>query len=67
MPQTEISGMEQEALPSAARGEPCPYLEYNPPWRGPASEEDEEALLDFDLEALPELGPEVDCLPPGAI
>ena len=35
---------------------PAPYFEYNPPWRGPASEEDE-ALLDFDLEALLE----VDC------
>ena len=29
---------------------PAPYFEYNPPWRGPASEEDEKALLDFDLE-----------------
>ena len=29
------------------------------PWRGPESEEDEGALLDFDLEALLELGPEV--------
>ena len=37
---------------------PAPYFEYNPPWRGPASEE--EALLDFDVEAPPELGPEVD-------
>ena len=40
---------------------PSPYFEYSPPWRDPASEEDEEALPDFDLEALPELGPEVDC------
>ena len=40
---------------------PAPFFEYSPPWRGPESEEDEEALLDFDLEALPELGPEVDC------
>ena len=31
------------------------------PWRGSASEGDEEALLDFDLEALLDLGPEVDC------
>ena len=38
----------------------APYFKYHPPWRGPASEEDEEALLDFNLEALPELGPEVD-------
>ena len=38
---------------------PAPYFEYNPPWRGPASEEEEEALLDFDLETLPEFGPEV--------
>ena len=37
---------------------PAPYFEYSPPWRGPESEE--EGLLDFDLEALPELGPEVD-------
>ena len=40
---------------------PAPFFEYSPPWRGPESEEDEEALLDFDLEALPELGPEVNC------
>ena len=40
---------------------PAPFFEYSPPWRGPESEEAEEALLDFDLEALPELGPEVDC------
>ena len=38
-----------------------PYFEYNPPWRGPASEEDEETLLDFNLEAPLELGLEVDC------
>ena len=38
-----------------------PYFEYNPPWRGPASEEDEEGLLDFDLETPLELGPEVNC------
>ena len=41
---------------------PAPYFEYSPPWRGPEFEEDEEALLDFDLEALLELGPEVNCL-----
>ena len=40
---------------------PAPFFEYSHPWRGPESEEDEEVLLDFDLEALPELGPEVDC------
>ena len=40
---------------------PAPYFEYNPPWRGPASEEEEDALLDFDVEALLELGPKVDC------
>ena len=34
----------------------APYFEYNPPWRGPASAEDKEAVLDFDLEAPPELG-----------
>ena len=39
---------------------PAPLFEYSPPWRGPESGEDEEALLDFHLEALPELGPEVD-------
>ena len=42
-------------------GSPATYFEYSPPWKGPASEEDEEALLDFDLEAPPELGPEIDC------
>ena len=35
---------------------PTPFLECSPPWRGPESEEDEEDLLDFDLETLPELG-----------
>ena len=43
---------------------PAPFFEHSPPWRGPGSGEDEEAklaLLDFDLEALPELGLEVDC------
>ena len=41
---------------------PAPFFKYSPPWRGPGSGEDKEAelpLLDFDLEALPELGPEV--------
>ena len=41
---------------------PVPFFEYSPPWLGPGSGEDEEAkppLLDFDLEPLPELGPEV--------
>ena len=33
----------------------APYFEYHPPWRGPESEEKEEAPMDFDLEALPEL------------
>ena len=36
------------------------YFEYHPPWRGPESKEKEEAPVDFDLEAPPELGPEVD-------
>ena len=39
----------------------APYFKYNPPWRGPASEEDEEAVPDFNLEAPPELGLEVNC------
>ena len=42
---------------------PASFFEYSPPHRGPGSREDEKAkppLLDFDLEALPELGPEVD-------
>ena len=42
---------------------PAPFFEYSPPQWGPGSGEDEEAklpLLDFDLEAPPELGPEVD-------
>ena len=39
----------------------APYFEYHPSWRGPESKEDEEAPVDFDLEALLELGPEVDC------
>ena len=40
----------------------APFFEYSPPQRGPGSGEDEEAelpLLDFDLEDLHELGPEV--------
>ena len=59
--QTEILGMEQEVPLGVAIETPAPYFEYNPPWRGPAPEEEEEALLDFDLEALLELGPEVNC------
>ena len=39
---------------------PAPFFEYSPPWRGPESGKAEEALLDFDLEVPPELGPEVD-------
>ena len=42
---------------------PVPFFKYRPSWRGPQSGEDEEAelnLLNFDLEALPELRPEVD-------
>ena len=42
----------------------APFFEYSPPWWGPGSWEDREAklpLLDFDLEAPLELGPEVDC------
>ena len=41
---------------------PASFFEYSPPWRGPRSgedKEDESALLDFDLEAPPELGPEI--------
>ena len=38
---------------------PAPFFEYSPPWRGPESGEDEEVLLDFDLETLLEIGPEV--------
>ena len=37
----------------------APYFEYNTALRDPASEEDVEALLDFDLEAPLELGLEV--------
>ena len=43
---------------------PAPFFQYSPPWRGLGSEEEEEAklpLLDFDLEDLPELGPDIDC------
>ena len=36
-----------------------PYFEYHPPWRGLESKENEEAPMDFNLEALLELGPEV--------
>ena len=41
---------------------PAPFVEHSSPWRGPGSGEDEEAelaVLDFDLEAPLELGPEV--------
>ena len=41
---------------------PAPFFKYSPLQRGPGSGEDKEAelpLLDFDLEDLPELGPEV--------
>ena len=42
---------------------PAPFFKYRPPQLGPGSGKDEEAklpLLDFDLELLLELGPEVD-------
>ena len=39
----------------------APYFKYHPLWRGPKSKENEEAPMDFNLEALPELGPEVNC------
>ena len=38
-----------------------PYFEYHPFWRVSASEEDEEAPEEFNLEDLLELKPEVDC------
>ena len=37
------------------------YFEYHPPWGSLESKEDEEVPMDFDLEALPELGLEVNC------
>ena len=39
----------------------APYFEYHPLWRRPESEGDKEAPVDFNLEALLELGLEVDC------
>ena len=39
---------------------PAPYFEYNLPSRGPASDEEEEDLLDFDLEDPLGLGLQVD-------
>ena len=39
----------------------APYFEYHLPWRCSGSQEDEEAPMDSDLEAPPELGPEVNC------
>ena len=39
----------------------APYFEYHPPWRSLDSKEDEEAPMDFNLEAPLELGLEVDC------
>ena len=45
-----------------ARGEPCPLLQIQPSPVGSRIEDDEKAeppLLDFDLEPLPELEPEV--------
>ena len=39
----------------------APYFEYHPPWRGLESKENKEDPIDFDLEAPPELGPEVNC------
>ena len=48
--------MEQEVL----REDCCaPYFKYHPSWRGSESEGDVEATEDFNLEDLPELGPEV--------
>ena len=37
----------------------APNFEYHPSWRGSESEGNEEAPEDFNLEDLPELGPEV--------
>ena len=39
----------------------APYFEYHPSQRGSESEGDEEAPEDFNLEDLPEFGPEVNC------
>ena len=39
---------------------PAPYFEYHAPLGGPESKEEEEAPVDFNLEVLPELVPEVD-------
>ena len=54
--QMEILGMKQEALHQVWLEEShASYFKYHPPWRGLESKEDEEALLDFDLEAPLEL------------
>ena len=53
--------MEEEVQPGAAGGEPYSLLQISPSLEGLESEEDEEAIMDFDLEALPELGLQVDC------
>ena len=39
----------------------APYFEYHPPWRSLESNKDEEAPVVFNLEALSEIGPEVNC------
>ena len=53
--------MEEEAPPGVARGLPCPLLQISPFPEGSESEGNEKVPEDFNLEDLPELGPEVDC------
>ena len=52
-------GQNRRCCPVQPEESHAPYFEYHTPWRGPASEEDVEAPLDFEVEAPPELGLEV--------
>ena len=45
----------------------APYFKYHPSWRGSESKGDMEAMEDFNLEDLPELGPEVICFLQGSV
>ena len=63
LPQKKILGTELKVPQVQPEEGPAPFFKYSPPQRRLGSGEGKEAklpLLDFDLEALPELGPEVD-------
>ena len=55
-----LGGRRGDTTRCSQRRAMTPYFEYQPSWRDPESMEDEEAPVDVDLGAPPELGLEVD-------